>query len=290
MNTDYKNSPNWNQGYADALSQAKDWMEAARFAVDFHVKGDVGFSSGEIASDLRVYRPDLAFSVARLGEYLRDMYAGNEFPSYTDQLGNADYPYQVPRITTGVAVTFCGEHVAGRTPQGTTVFVYDRDATRAAAHNFEVYIPLPPNQIDNPQVLPGPAGTAGSLPALPTSPKQLGVLITGKLAKDDLTATVRQDGRLCVSRAAFEAFVGLTGQPLRAGPNGDSLYVNVEGVPARTVVITLDHQPGSEEYHLWVNRGRLAFVAPAGTTWSPGEKYNVTVESDKITIDVATKL
>lgn len=288
--SDYRNSPNWNQSVEHHLAGAADWREAVRFDIDLRVSERQCFSSGEIATDLRVYRPDLAFAVGGLGEYVRDLYVSNEFPSYTDDVGNADYPLQVARITTGAARKFTGEHVQGRTPAGQVVFVYGREHQECLDHEFEVYIPKPPGQLDNPQQLPGPAGTPGSLPALPTAPKQLGVLITGQLAKDDLTASVRQDGRLCVSRAAFEAFVALNGKPLRAGLNGDPIFVNVEGTPAKKVVITLDRTPASDEYHLWVNRGRLAFAAPAGTTWTAGDKFEVTVDEDQITVDVSKSI
>lgn len=289
MNTVYDQSHNFSPAVKAILDSARDWREATRLVITNFSEENRPFSSGEIAMILRVYRPDMAFSVGSLGEYVRDMYVGNEFPNVDDGVGQPVYPSQVPRITTGAAQTFTGEFVQGRTPAGQVVFVYG-ETNAAQSHNFEVYIPLPPNQTDNPTILPGPAGSPGSIPALPTTPKQLGVLITGKLAKDDLTASVRQDGRLCVSRSAFEAFVGLTGRPLRAGPNGDPIWVNVEGTPARTVVITLDPTPGAEEYHLWVNRGRLAFAPPVGTNWTAGEKFNVTVEQDKITVDVSTSI
>lgn len=272
------------------LKSAFDWREAVRLDINFRIENNECFSSGELATDLRTFRSDLAFAVGGLGEYVRDLCAQGEFPSYTDDQGLPSYPLQVARITTGVAKTIGGQFVTGRTPAGQVVFVYGPEQAVCDAHEFEVYIPMPPGVADHPNLLPGPAGSPGSLPALPATPQGLGILITGQLAQADLVASVRQDGRLCVSRAAFEAFVALTGKPLRAGPNGDSLFVNVEGTPAHTVEVRLHSTPGADEYHLWVNRGRLAFAPPAGTNWNAGNKYQVMVAADVITIDVSKTL
>lgn len=284
---------------ATVLAPATDWRTATTDLITWLVANDRCFSSGEVAAYLRTYRPDLAFSVPGVGEYIRNAYDNGGLPSYDDGQGGTLYPTQVPRTTTGIARTLDGRTVQTRTPVGQSVFVYAKDGVDGFAHDFEVYIPA----YDDPQaqravlytglapsapvVVSTPSATPGAAPVVSAPPTpQVGVIITGALKKDDLVAYVTNDRRLTVPRAAFEAFVALTGIPLRGGPNGDPVYVTFDG---RKVVITRDASPTSQVYHLWVTRGRIAIQnCPGGTT--PGEKFTVTVTSQALTIDLSAKV
>lgn len=291
-------SPTGSSTPVTVISQATDWRTAVTDLVAWMVANDRCFSSGEIAAYLRTYRPDLAFRVSGIGDQIRDAYDNNTFPSYDDGQGGTLYPTRVPRTSAGIARTLDGRTVTTKTPVGQTVFVYAKDGADGFAHDFEVYIP----DFDDPQgtraqdytgpapvqapVISTPSQTPGAAPIVSAPPSPaLGVLITGTLTKDDLIAYVRPDRRLCVPRAAFEVFVNLTGQPLRGGQNGDPVYVTVDG---SKVVITRNSSPTSVEYHLWVNRGRIAVDKTPATT--PGEKFKIVVTATELTIDLSQKV
>lgn len=285
------------------IANAPDWRTAARALRDWMVENGRCFSSGEIAAYLRTYRSDLAFSVTGLGDFLREEYDNGQFPNYADAAGNAVYPTQVPRTTNGVARTLDGRTVQSKTPIGQPVFVYAPDGAEGFMHDFEVYIPdwndpqatravdytgAPPTPTQAPAPASSSTATTPSASQPPTP--SVGVLITGSLKRDDLTAYVRPDRRLCVPRAAFEAFVALTGTPLRGGPTGDPIYIDFVG---NEVVITRDPSPTgtSTAYHLWTGRGRVAFLAAAGLPpFDPGDKYEITVRQDALVIDLSKKV
>lgn len=291
-------SPTGNTTPASAISQSTDWRTAVTDLVAWMVANDRCFSSGEIAAYLRTYRSDLAFRVSGIGDQIRDAYDNNTFPSYDDGQGNVLYPTRVPRTSAGIARTLDGRTVTTKTPVGQTVFVYAKDGSDGFAHDFEIYIP----DYDDPQgtravdytgpapvqaqIISTPSQTPGAAPVVSAPPTPaMGVLITGTLSKDDQTAYVRPDRRLCVPRAAFEVWVNLTGQPLRGGQNGDPVYVTVDGLK---VIITRESTPTSQEYHLWRNNGRIAVDKTPAVT--PGEKFKITVTAADLTIDLTAKV
>lgn len=261
-----------------------DWRTAVIDLINWFVSNDRCFSSGEIAAYLRTFAPHLTFKVSSIGDYVRDQYDNGNFPSY----GGSAYPTQVPRTCTGIARALDGRVVTTKTPVGQPVFVYAPDGAEGFAHDFEVFIP----DWDDPQAKKAvpftgaqPSVAMAAVTVSPPSP-QVGILITGALSKDDVTAYVRPDRRLCVPRAAFEAFVALTGQPLRGGPQGDPVYVTFDGTKVR---ITRAATPTSQEYHLWVNRGRIAVAnCPGGST--PGDKFKVAVSPTELVIDLSQKV
>jgi len=281
---------------ASVIAGTSDWRTAVTDLIAWLVANDRCFSSGEIAAILRTHRPDMAFKVASVGDFVRDAYDNGNIPSYEDGQGGTLYPTQVPRTTNGTARTLDGRVVASKTPAGTAVFVYAKDSTEGFAHDFEVYIPdfndpnatratlymgAPPAPTQTPVVTP-----SGQVAQPPT--QAAGIVIQGSLKRDDLTAYVRPDRRLCVPRAAFEAFVALTGTPLRGGPQGDPVYVDFVGTE---VLITRDPSPNSTLFHLWATRGRVAFMAGSNLPpFEPGDKYGITVRADALVVDLANKL
>ena len=291
---------------ASILAKSTDWRTGVTDLVAWMVANDRCFSSGEVTAYLRTYRSDLRFAATGIGEFIREWYEGTStvgpFPSYDDGAGGTVYPTQVPRTTVGTSRTLDGRTVASKSPIGVTVFVYAKDGNEGFAHDFEVYIP----DFDDPNALKAAAPSAPMLAAaqaatapVVTSPSgatsrpptpAVGVLITGSLKRDDLTAYVRPvDCRLCVPRAAFEAFVSLTGVPLRGGPQGDPVYIDVVNNVAR--ITRAPETSTATEYHLWTARGRVAFSAPTGTPpFTPGDKYEVKVDADALTIDLSTKV
>ncbi|MEL6344657.1 MAG: hypothetical protein AAFV53_16190 [Myxococcota bacterium] len=109
-----------------------DWKKVAMAFVNYRIGTDQCFSSGEIARELRVYRPDLVFGVGELGEHLRAQHQAKTMASYDDGFDEI-YPIKVQRQTTG----------KGRTPAGIQVVVYAKDPADAQNHDFEVDIPPP---------------------------------------------------------------------------------------------------------------------------------------------------
>ena len=296
---------------ASVIATAGDFREATVALVQWMVSNDRCFSSGEVCAYLRTYRSDLMFSASTLGEYLRRWFDNDPntqfpvppaFPEYDDGQGGTLYPTQVPRTTSGIARTLDGRTVVTRTPPGVTVFVYAKDGSEGYAHDFEIYVPDPrdptganiqlytgtpivaPVTVSTPSVTPGLPPVVTSTP----TPAQSN-LIVGRLSSGDLTAYVANDAsrgtpRVTVPRPAFEAWVNLTGTPLRGGQGGDPLYVTVDG---RKITITRTATPASTMYHLWNNRGRLAIVVPGIAV---GEKFRVTVSAAGLVVDLDDKV
>ncbi len=121
------------QRIKDTIENDPDWKKVAMALVDYRIGTDQCFSSGEIARDMRLYRPELVFGVRELGEYVRDQHSSSAFASYDDGFDEV-YPATVQRTTTGT----------GRTPSGLNVVVYGKTQSEASQHDFEVDIP-PPN-------------------------------------------------------------------------------------------------------------------------------------------------
>jgi len=185
------------------------------------------------------------------------------------------------------------------------VLVYALNGAEGFAHDFEVFIPggmVNGTWYPDPQAkravtytgaAPAPTQTPVTTPsgqtAQPPTPAS-GVIIMGSLKRDDLTAYVRPDRRLCVPRAAFEAFVAMTGTPLRGGPQGDPVHVDFVG---NEILITRDPASTgtSTAFHLWSTRGRVAFLAANGLpAFEPGDKYEISVRTDALVVDLSKKV
>jgi len=297
---------------ATVMSATTDWREALIALVQWLVANDRCFSSGECAAYLRKYRPDLQFAQNTLGEYLRRWFDNDPnpqypvppaFPEYDDGQGGTLYPTQVARTTSGVARTLDGRTVVSRTPVGFTVFVYAKDNSAGYAHDFEVLVPDPRDPrglnivdytgqpIAAPVTVSTPSATPGAAPVVTAKPTPAqGNLILGKLSAADLTAYVPKDSsgatspRVVIPRPAFEAWVNLSGMPIRGGQNGDPVYVTLDG---RKIVVTRGPTATSSEYKLWNNRGRIAIVAPGIAI---GDKFRVTVTANELTVDLDDKV
>jgi hypothetical protein len=120
------------QRIQDTIENDPDWKKVAMAFIDYRVGTDQCFSSGEIARDIRLYRPDLVFGVRELGEYVRCEHQAGKFASYDDGFDEV-YPVSAQRTTTG----------SGRTPSGLSVVVYAKTQAEASQHSFEVDIPPP---------------------------------------------------------------------------------------------------------------------------------------------------
>jgi hypothetical protein len=257
------------QTIQDALTNAQDWRTAANDLCDWYIEHTRCFSSGEIACEIRTHRPDLAFSVTKLGEHMRDLFYSGGMKDYVDGYGDSNYPMQVPRTTQGI----------GRTPAGVEVFVYCPDQTEGFAHGFEVDIPRPPAQRQ-------PHNAPQSAPARPQrQPRPQGGVTIKASANGKLTATVHNDRRLCISRGTFEVFVHKTGRPLRGG---DPVHIQFDDTNDQ-IKITLDPDPNGQSaaYDLASSRGRVLFPNQ-GTPFKVGDTFTVTVDKDALTVDLSS--
>lgn len=275
------------------LPDPTDWRAACTALVAWLVQNDRCFSSGEVVAYLRTYAPTtLRFSATGVGDFLRGEYDNGLFPSYTDAAtGTVLYPTQVPRTTTGTSRTLDGRVVTSKTAPGQPVFVYAPDGTAGYSHDFEVYIP----DFDDPTasrarngVIPQPPVPPRTM-AVPATPAQA-VLITGSLKRDDTESYVRPDGRLCIPRAAFEAYVSLDGSPLRGGPNGDSVWVTFDPAGGTVSISRTGQTPPSVEYQLWATRGRIAITAEPGVTFVPGDKFKIAVFGTGLVVDLSKRI
>lgn len=257
---------------AASIANSVDWRGAVVDLLNFWIPIGRCFSSGEVASAIRVHRPDLRFSVPNLGEFLRDCFYGGTLPTYPPvDDGNGvmvDVPVTMsPRFTVGL--------FPDRTPAGTQVFVYGPEVGACDAHEFEVFIPNP-SLGETMASAPQPA--TGTPQPVRGSVSKVAVTIGGaKSPVGDIDATVYADGRLCISRAAFEACVHLSGTPIKGG---DPVFVKCGPTEA---VVTLDDMTGSVRYDLWTTQGRIAFTNPV-TPFVPGAKHKLTIEAGKITV------
>jgi hypothetical protein len=117
-----------------------DWRTCATDLIQWLVKNDRCFSSGEIALYLRTHRPEVVFSVLTLGDQLRNWYYGKELPPY-----DAGYPTMVSR-------EFLDAEGKPR-----KVFVFAPSESAGRAHDFQVKVPLPAEVRERaPKVKPEP--------------------------------------------------------------------------------------------------------------------------------------
>lgn len=257
---------------ATPIAKSPDWRQAVLDLLTFWTSIGRCFSSGEVASALRVHRTDLRFSVPNLGEYLRDCFYGGQLPRYPDADDGTGTMQPVP-------VTMSPRYTVGlypdRTPAGTQVFVYGPEVGACDTHEFEVFIP-------NPAI--GETMASAPTPATPVPQPVRGqprgpVTIGGnKTPIGNVEATVWPDLRLCVPRSAFEACVHLAGTPIKGG---DPVFVTFTKTD---VTISLD-DPGANSlrYDLWTNQGRVAFTNPVAP-FTSGTKYKLEIEAGKIIV------
>lgn len=251
---------------ASAISGITDWRQSVVALVAHLIQENECFSSGEIARHLRNTNKKLVFSVPRLGEYVRDLFYG-QMPEYQTPNGPVA-PVQVSRVTQGL--------FPDRTPAGVNVFVYGPDVALCEAHEFEVFIPRP-DEIGKPE-------------PQPVTPDPQGVLITGKvdpLTGDDHKATVNSEGRLCISRNAFEACVHMGGQPMRGS---DQVFISNDTVTNTvTVSQTPTGIPNEDVHSLSAERGRVLFTSKdPNRPFVPGTSYRLIIGPGVIKVDLAS--
>lgn len=237
----------------NAVEDSATWEQAV---VDFILcSTQLGqpFTSGHITTILRVYRPDLRFSHRQIGEKCQDLFHAGEF------MFGEDYALQVPRVCAGL----------GRTPAGTTVFVYAASTYEAENFPFELDIPKPGSGLTRmPQEHP-----------ISTTPIQPNVGFG-----PDLQATVHSDKRLCVPRSALEALVHATGKPLRGG---DPVWVRFDPM-TDSVFVTLDQAQGAVNYDISSTRGRVLFPKPGSGQFNHGDVYQGDIINDALVINLST--
>jgi len=252
----------------DAIKASTDWREAAVDLIRSEISEGLSFSSGEIAAIIRVVRPELKFMVSKVGELIRDKFHDQELDQYNDDGdGYPTYPYQGLRIAQGL--------FPDRTPAGTEVFVYGPSQEAIDEHDFEVYIPIPGENLSD---YPDPDVQAASVPAPAASQ-----VVSDRLTKTDIKAKVWQDNRMCIPRKALEAAIYLGD-----GVLGVSSDVFVSQTDTEIVVVMAD--PNSTEfksYKMWATSGsRIAFASTdKDNPYVPGE-YNCKIEAGKITVNL----
>jgi hypothetical protein len=270
----------------NAIQNCTDWRSAVDALLQLWASDNRCYSSGEVASALRVHRPDLAFSVQGLGTYLREAHYNGTLPEYADDgAGNPTAPVQVPRTTVGRYPT--------RTPSGVGVMVYGPSVQAADTHDFEVFVPRPKQDgtMETLADAPAQATTLSPAPSFPQTvpvagqaptPKK-GVVIAGaKVASVDIVAKVWPDGRLCIPRPALEAAVHLGGTPLRGG---DPVFVHLN--PTEVVITLVRENPTQKEYDISAEKGRVAFPSSdPSKPFVPGTVFRVLVDKGKLTIDL----
>ena len=252
---------------AAPIANSPDWRTAVGDLLAYWIGTGHCFSSGEVASALRVHRPDFRFSVPNLGEHIRDLFHGCNLPEYPDDgTGTPTAPVMSPRYTAGLYPT--------RTPAGLQVFVYGPSAAACDAHEFEVFIPNPAlneTMASAPIPAPGvPQPVRGTVTKAPTT-------IGGRAATGDVEGTVWVDGRLCIPRSAFEVAVHLAGTPIKGG---DPVFVTTSATEA---IVTLADRPGSTRYDLKTNGGIVAFRHTV-TPFVHGTKYKLVITAGTVTV------
>jgi hypothetical protein len=241
-----------------SITNSPDWETAVTDFIRCTTQLGQPFTSGHVTTILRVYRPELRFKHADIGERCRDAFYQGEVDYSTNGA------VQEPRVCAGL----------GRTPAGTTVLVYAPDQDAALEFLFELDIPEPGAGLTQmPQEHPIQAGVQIK-PALP-SPA-------------DMKATVLSDHRLCVPRAALEALLHVTGRSFRADQR---VWVRFAGTPDYDkALITLDQQPGAVDYGVQATRGRILFPKAGTGQFGHGDIFAVEVKGDELVCDISTPL
>jgi hypothetical protein len=239
------------------ISDVSTWRDAVFVLVDLKTRAGECFSSGEFAKYIRENRPDIVFSVYDIGQHLRDLYFSHCIAF------NGAQAFQIPRKTTG----------SGRTPAGVEVFVYSPTFDAGAQHDFEVDIPLPNKAL----------GDASQYSEYGTMQHEAELR---KDSQDDPVATVHKDGRLCIPRKAFDTLMHATG---RAVQPGDKVHIKLDQ-SSQQVIVSLDDCSDAKSYDLTRDRGRVKYLPDNLQSWASGDRYEISVNQDKLVVDFSKAL
>ena len=267
-----------NEGIDDARAAGEPaWTGAVDALIAECIALNTCFSSGELSSWIRTYRPDLRFSVTQnVGPYIRGRFAGGNLPDYTS--GPVE---QKARQTLGYS----------NAPVNTTVYVYGPDSFAITTHRFEVAVPAPggemPDLTNLPELPTQPSAPIQSIPVVPSRrPRRAAQRAVGRggTFADRYTASVHVDHRLCVPRRAFEA---LANRQQRSISGGDAVYVSVDG---DSIGISLDPVQGGRRYTLVTSRCRLLFASRSGTPFSTSDRFTIDVTDGGLKLDMSCPL
>lgn len=269
----------------NALSAVSTWEEAVDALVALRTQNDECYSSGEIADDIRRVRTDLVFRVQWVGQRLQNAMAAGSLPQYQDGFGGFKPAIQVVRQTTGL----------GRTQAGISVFVYGPDDESALDWPFERHIALPgPQGGNNAALNTAPLSAAalammGSItqpvqagptpPVTTNTPGVTAVVAQGKAVPADVLAKVHSDGRICVSKLAFEALAWETKTPI---VGGEALYVVFTPGKA-TITQAPPLSGGSTKCYPTCDHCRLHLSTP--DAYPVGAQYRIIVSTTGLEID-----
>jgi len=237
-----------------ALAGERTWQDALCALVDHFTTHDRCFSSGELAAELRLQRPDFRFAVTEIGEFVKDLFHSGAI-EWRDRQGRVTPALQIPRRTAGIS----------RTPAGTEVFVYGPTPIQGLAHAFEVDIPRPAFQ--------------------PTALERQRFAAAAAQADAAMIASVHGDGRLCVPRRAIEALSHATGVAIRGG---DSVWIALDpGLRGGVGSLRIHLEPGDActAHALQPERGRLRFSSPdPAQPFAPGDRFEIVVRGSALLV------
>jgi len=262
------------EGVDDARQAGEpDWMGAVDALIAACVERNACFSSGEISTWIRTYRPDVYFSVTQsVGPHIRSRYQDGSLPSY-----RSGPVQQQSRETAGYSLA----------PVHTAVLVYGPDLFAIRSHCFELDVPAPGGAMPDLTRLPVvPAQSAAPVQSVPHRPSRARPpRVTGQVLpfKGSLSATVHADHRLCIPRRAFEA---LASKQRRTVRGGDVVYVSTLG---DEICISLDPLQGARTYTLVTSRCRLLFAAQAASL-PVHSHFTVRVTDDGLKLDMSSPL
>ena len=264
-----------NQGINDAISAGgTDYLGAVDNLIELCISKEACFSSGEVSSWIRTYRPDMKFNVNHdIGNRVRSRYSTG-MPAYA-----SGKVLQISRYTKGYSTTTVGH----------LVYVYAPSKMTGKAHPFEITAPSAGGQMPDPNNLPTipvqSASPVKSRPARAAKPrKPRARTASPRISTRPNTASVHGNRRLCVPRSSFEALAGKLGTPIEGG---SPVYVSRDG---DAVLISMSPVQGAEKYTLVTTRCRLLFASRSTTVFVPGKRYAVTVTDKGLTLDLSTAL
>ena len=237
------------------IRSERSWQDAVFTLLDHYGQTGRCFSSGELARELRLARPDFRFAVTQLGEFVKDLFHEGAI-EYRDASGVVSPAVQVPRRTSG----------RSRTPANTEVFVYAPSPIHGHTHDFEVEIPRPG--------------------FTPTAHERQLFAAAAAQASAEMVATVHGDGRLCIPRRAFEKLSHATDVSIRGG---DTVWVeivtNLHSGTGETLRIYLEQRDGCLAYGLSPERGRVRFTAPGDLPpFNPGARFHIHIDGRGLSI------
>ncbi len=254
----------------EAIAQSDDWQTAVTDLIDYYTAHDMCFSSGEVARELRLHRPDFRFSVFWVGDRVRDLFysaailykvQGN---TGGDEKATAVPAFQVTRITEGLFPL--------RTPAGLPVFVYGPHPSLCEKHSFEVEIPQPPRS------QPPNDWETNKPPEEDEDEEWTEDERAQSHSRGDFTVRIHADKRMCFTRPIMDAFFHATQKPYQAGT---SVHLRIDD--ASKVVVTLNATADTAEYQLNISRGRVLYPSP-GKPFNPGDLFKVDITPTAIIV------